>query len=307
MRFQKIQLSDKETFDYYFSKVSSRICDKSFAASYVWKDYYNEEFAVVDDMLVIKAEHDFVSFSYPIGHGDVKKALDEIRVYCKENDIPFCLHNITKENEACLEEFYPGEIEVLYSRDDEDYIYESKDLITLKGKKFHGKRNHINKFKENHEWSYESISDANRQECLEMLEVWKEANCETEEVAEDDEKNAEACAAKTALMYMERLGLVGGAIRAEGKIIAFAMGEPINEDTFVVHFEKAFGVIQGAYPMINQQFAEYEASEYRYINREEDCGEEGLRKAKLSYRPVMMAERGMAFLKAEAALLPIAS
>lgn len=305
MQFKKVELSDKETFDYYFSKVNARICDNSFAASYVWKDYYNEEFAIVCDMLVIKSETETISFSYPIGDGDAKKALDEVREYCKEREIPFCLHNITKEKEAHLSQFYPDEMEIIYSRDDEDYVYESQDLITLKGKKFHGKRNHINKFKENHEWSYERISDENRAECLEMLQAWKEANCESEQ--ENEEKGAEICAAKTALLHMEAIGLVGGAIRAEGKIIAFAIGEPVSEDTFCVHFEKAFSMIQGAYPMINQQFVENEASEYRYINREEDCGEEGLRKAKLSYRPVMMLERGMAYLKAEAKCFDIAS
>jgi hypothetical protein len=89
------------------------------------------------------------------------------------------------------------------------------------------------------------------------------------------------------------LGLTGGMLKIDGQVVAFALGEPISDDTFVVHIEKAFGDIQGAYPMINQQFAEHECSEYKYINREDDAGSEGLRKAKLSYRPAFLIEKGI--------------
>jgi hypothetical protein len=95
-----------------------------------------------------------------------------------------------------------------------------------------------------------------------------------------------------ALAHLEELELKGGLIRLDGEVIAFTLGEPICEDTFVVHIEKAFADIQGAYPMINQQFVEHECSDYQYINREEDTGAEGLRKAKLSYRPVFLVEKG---------------
>lgn len=102
-----------------------------------------------------------------------------------------------------------------------------------------------------------------------------------------------------ALRLMEELELQGGLLRSEpgGEVIAFTIGEPLNPDTFVVHIEKAFAEIQGAYPMINQQFAEHAAAEYRYVNREEDTGAEGLRKAKLSYRPVFLVEKGIVMLK----------
>ena len=86
--------------------------------------------------------------------------------------------------------------------------------------------------------------------------------------------------------------LAGGILKVDGEIIAFTLGEPVCSDTFVVHIEKAFAEIQGAYPMINQQFVEHECQEYTYVNREEDTGAEGLRKAKLSYRPVFMVEKG---------------
>ena len=98
---------------------------------------------------------------------------------------------------------------------------------------------------------------------------------------------------KNGKILFEELNLVGGLLRLDGELIAFTIGEPICEDTFVVHIEKAFGHIQGAYPMINQQFVEHECMNYTYINREDDTGSEGLRKAKRSYRPVFMVEKGV--------------
>ena len=101
-------------------------------------------------------------------------------------------------------------------------------------------------------------------------------------------------------LYKE-LGLVGGLLRAEGRVVAFTLGEPVCDDTFVVHIEKAYAEVRGAYPLINQQFLEHEVSAYPYVNREDDTGEEGLRKAKLSYKPVFMVEKGTAILKGDRA------
>ena len=107
------------------------------------------------------------------------------------------------------------------------------------------------------------------------------------------------CVALNALRLLEELGLSGGLLRVEGEVVAFTIGEPLNQDTFVVHIEKAFAEIQGAYPMINQQFVEHEAQNYLYVNREEDTGSEGLRKAKLSYRPAFLVQKGLVREKKE--------
>lgn len=122
-----------------------------------------------------------------------------------------------------------------------------------------------------------------------MALKWRNQNgCE-----EDEEKHAEICVTLNALRLYKELELVGGVLRVDGEIVAFTLGEPLSEDIFVVHIEKAFADVQGAYPMINQQFVEYECSSYKYINREEDTGSEGLRKAKLSYRPIFLVEKGL--------------
>ena len=171
-----------------------------------------------------------------------------------------------------------------------DYVYETEKLATLAGKKLHGKRNHINKFMKLYpDWSYESIDDGNVEECFQMALKWRNLNgCD-----DDTEKNAEMCVTLNSLRLYKELGLRGGILRVNGEIAAFSLGEPVCSDTFVVHIEKAFADIEGAYPMINQQFVQHECMDYTYVNREDDAGSEGLRKAKLSYRPAFMVDKGI--------------
>ena len=184
----------------------------------------------------------------------------------------------------------PGRFQIEYVRDVADYVYETEKLATLAGKKLHGKRNHINKFKTLYpDWSYEHINDENVEECFQMALKWRNQNgCD-----DDAEKNAEMCVTLNSLRLYKELGLTGGILRVNGQIAAFSMGEPLCSDTFVVHIEKAFADIEGAYPMINQQFVQHECMDYKYVNREDDAGSEGLRKAKLSYRPAFMVEKGI--------------
>ena len=106
-------------------------------------------------------------------------------------------------------------------------------------------------------------------------------------------RSGKKCVTLNALRLFEELGFKGGLLRAGGKVIAFSIGEPVCDDTMVVHIEKAYAQVQGAYPMINQQFLLHEAQGYPYVNREDDAGQEGLRQAKLSYHPAFMVEKGM--------------
>lgn len=189
-----------------------------------------------------------------------------------------------------METWYPGQFQIEYLRDEADYVYEMEKLSTLAGKKLHGKRNHINKFKTLYpDWNYEPITSENVEECFQMALEWRNENgCE-----EDLEKNAEMCVTLNFLRLFKELGMKGGLIRVDKKVVAFCVGEPVCKDTFVVHVEKAFAEVEGAYPMINQQFVQHECTDYLYVNREEDTGAEGLRKAKLSYHPAFLVEKGI--------------
>ncbi len=291
IQFRRVKLEDRELIHSYFERFPSRSCERTFVNVFLWSRHYPVTFGMIENTLVFRSKDETEAFTYPAGEpDDVKRALTYLMGYTKEKKEPFILYLVTEEQFQQLEEWYPGRFEIEYDRDDADYIYESEKLATLSGKKLHAKRNHINKFKATYEnWRYETMTKDNLEDCFQMALKWRNENgCE-----DDHEKNAEMCVTLNALRLFEELELTGGILRIDGEIVAFTIGEPLSEDTFVVHIEKAFADIQGAYPMINQQFVEHECMKYKYINREEDTGAEGLRKAKLSYRPVFLQEKGI--------------
>lgn len=292
IQFKRAELEDKEIISRYFTLYTSRSCERTFANVYLWSRQYPVKWAVVENTLVFKSEdEEHLAFAYPVGDpGDVRRAIEWLTEYFKDRGMPFRMYNLTPDNFAQLEEWYPGRFQIEYDRDSADYVYESEKLATLSGKKLHSKRNHINKFKALYggRWSYEAITAGNVEECFQMALKWRDQNgCE-----DDPDKRGEICVSMNALRLFEELELTGGILKIDGEVVAFTIGEPICPDTFVVHIEKAFADVEGAYPMINQQFVEHECKDYLYVNREEDTGAEGLRKAKLSYRPVFMVEKG---------------
>lgn len=290
MEFKPVKAEDKEKINRYLAHVHTRSCDMTFANIFLWKDFYEALYAECGDTIVFRSDEEQTSFSFPLGAGEPKPVIEELMALCEEEGIPLLFHDISKEMEAYLEENYPGQFVVEYDRDEADYIYETEALIELKGRKYHGKKNHINKFMKTYDWSYEEVTEDNLQECLTMLRIWKADNC----TPEDIEKHAEICVSESALKNREFLELKAGLLRADGRVVAFSVGEKITPDTFCVHIEKAYADVPGAYTMINQQFLLHEAADCKYVNREDDVGDPGLRKAKLSYHPVFMEEKAIA-------------
>ncbi len=300
--FKKVELEDREAIDGFLRMKKYRGCDLSFPNIYLWGRKYPTKFAIVDQTLVFlgRAENGGPSVTFPAGEaGQARQAVDTMMRWFAERQAEFRMHLVQEWEFELLEEWYPGKFQIAYQRDLADYVYETEKLTTLAGKKLHGKRNHINKFKENYpDWAYEPITPENVEDCFQMALKWRrEAGCE-----EDLDKRDEMCVALNALRLMEELRLKGGLLRTEpgGEVIAFTVGEPLTEEMFVVHIEKAFAGVQGAYQMINQQFVTHEAQGYRYVNREEDTGAEGLRKAKLSYHPAFLLEKGVVTYQSQA-------
>lgn len=291
-QFKKAEIEDRDVISHYLDHHTSRSCERTFANVFLWSRQYPVSWAVIEDTLVFKSEdEEHVSFAFPAGSDEnVKKVLEQMEEYSHAKGFPFSMYCVTPDNFEKLESWYPGRFQIEYIRDDADYVYETEKLATLSGKKLHSKRSHVNKFKAVYEgrWAYEALGGENVEECFQMALRWRRDNgCD-----EDEEKNAEMCVTLNALRLFEELGLTGGILRVDGEIVAFTIGEPVCYDTFVVHIEKAYAEIPGAYNMINQQFVEHECMDYKYVNREEDTGAEGLRKAKLSYRPAFLVEKG---------------
>lgn len=291
IELKRPELEDKALIDPYFRACNSRSCEDTFANLYLWSRHYKIKYAFLEGMLIFQQTEGGRYTSFPKGEQtNLKKVLDALISWYEEHDLDFHLMNVTPQQFQILEELYPGRFTIEYDRDVADYVYEVEKLINLSGKKYHGKKNHINKFKKTYaNWSYESLTKENAEECFQMALKWRNANgCD-----EDVEKNAEMCVTLNSLRLLEELNLRGGLLRADGEVVAFSIGEPVCNDTMVVHIEKAFADVPGAYPMINQQFLIREASEYQYVNREEDTGDEGLRQAKESYKPAFLQEKGL--------------
>ena len=297
--WKKITVEDKMLLEPYYQYEQSSSCEVSFANNLLWAPFYEVEYAILEEMAVFFTKGNGYSVSMPMAKDDVtaanlEKVILQLEDYFEQVGHPFHMHLVTRKKFELLESLFPGKYEIEYDRDVADYVYETEKMISLAGKKLHAKRNHINKFKENNpDWSYEPLTMDNLEECLHMAEQWKHMNlCD-----EKGEKHAEFCVTKRALKQFQELGLKGGILRDGNRIVAFTLGEELNREMFVIHIEKAFADVQGAYPMINQQFLIHEASNYLYVNREEDTGAEGLRKAKLSYYPAFLQEKGNVTVK----------
>ena len=290
IQWKELKLSDRDVIEGYYAREPVRNCEFTFANNYLWKPYYPIFYGIVEDSLVFASGEAGMSVSFPQGAMDLKAAVDALTEWFDQVGRPFKMHLVSPEQFARLDRLYPGRFWIEYDRDFADYVYDREKLKTLSGKNLHGKKNHCNRFKKEYpDFRYERITGENVQECLEMAgEWWKENNS-----GEGGEKQEEISVTMEALKSLDLLGLRGGLLRAGGRVVAFSIGEPCGREMFVVHFEKAFSDVPGAYSMINQQFVEHETEGFHYINREDDAGAEGLRKAKLSYHPVFLMEKGL--------------
>lgn len=293
--FKDITLADKDTITSFTMKSDRRNCDLSFSNLYSWRFLYDTKFAVVDNFLVFKFwAGEQLAYMMPIGTGDLKAILRKLIEDADKEKQSFCMLGVCSNMRVDLETTLPSQFVFTEDRDYADYIYLKSDLSTLKGKKFQSKRNHINRFRNTYpDYEYTPITPDRIQECLDLEAEWcKVNNCDQQEGTGNERR-----ALIYALHNFEALGLTGGILHVNSKIVAFTFGMPINHETFGVHVEKADTNIEGAYAMINYEFANRIPEQYIYINREEDLGIEGLRKAKLSYQPVTILEKYMACLQ----------
>lgn len=293
--FRPIKIEDKPLFDTIVKPLKSNFCAHCFSDLLIWKFAYNTQICFVDDFVFItQTSNNKNIYLVPLGKGDILKAIDMIKQDACERDIDFKIYSINENQKAeilSLTDIFNFQEQ----RNSEDYIYTSESLINLSGKKLHSKRNFINRFLSSNDgrWRYEDINEENSHEAFNYHLEWCSLN---ENNANEDFKN-ETTAISTAFNNFKELSLKGGILRLDNKIIAFTLGSQATEDMFVVHFEKADYTIAGSYPMINNQFAIHNFENIKYINREEDLGLEGLRKAKLSYNPEFLAKNYVAYLK----------
>lgn len=295
--FKPINIEDKKIITSFTYPSNYRNCDYSFANICSWRFLYDTEYAVVDGQLLIRFRIENktrVAYMTPTGQGDLKQAVELLEKDSLKQGHPLCMLGVTQDARDELEKVLPGAFFYIPERDYFDYIYLREDLATLKGKKYQSKRNHINNFNKKYEYKFVPLSEELVPECLELECKWYKANHEENDT---DALKAERRSMTYALNHFSELGLIGGGICVDGQIVAFSFGAAINHDTFGVHVEKADVNYEGAYAVINKELASHLPEQYTYVNREEDLGIPGLRKAKLSYNPVILLEKSAAIKK----------
>jgi hypothetical protein len=288
INFQAVTIADRERVNAVLRLSDFRAAEYSFANIFNWSRTFKSEIAFYEGFLLVRGGKKEKHYIYPAGTGDLKAVITALMEEAAMSGHPFVLRAIQEEGKQLLEQLFPGRFHFSALRNTFDYLYHSEELINLWGRKFQSKRNLIARFHKKFVGSYEDITADNLPECVLMNEEW----CRRYACPANSSLRAETYAVKRALSHFSEEALVGGLLRVKGNVIAYTVGEQINSDTFIVHIEKAFGDrYSGAYQLINREFAERHAAHLKYINREDDAGDEGLRQAKLSYRPALMIEK----------------
>ena len=293
LEFKKPEISDKEWVDECLKHANSMSCEYTFGTTYVWADAYNSEICRYKNFFICRWGYgDDISYSLPLGEGDFTDAINQIIDDAKQRGVKPSIYGVTQGYLVLLQEAFTGKFTYETSEEFSDYIYKVEKMANLSGKKYHSKRNHITNFKKNNSnWKFEVINSDNIGECIALHMKW----LEEKDDAENDDYAEEFNAVLTAFKNYEKLGFVGGLIRVNGEVIAYTMGEPqMSGRCFISHFEKAPADVQGAYAIINQEFSKNCLGDFEYVNREEDLGLEGLRKAKRSYHPEIILEKWVA-------------
>ena len=288
MHFQKLDLGHIETLRPHFTTNQCRICDCTIGGTFIWRDFFNTEYALDDGYLYLKVVYltGDTAFTPPRGAecGD-KAVYDKLVDYCSTTG---CTPRLCAVSEPRLEKvlsLYPG-AKVTTDRAWSDYLYAADDLKSLAGRKYSGQRNHMNNFLKTYpDWRFEAVDDANLAEVRTFLGAYAGA-------PESSYPALDECNRKSleVLDHLEQYRLLGGVVKADGAIVGAALGEIVG-DTLFVHIEKAKADCKGAYQMLVNQYAKAFAQDVGFINREEDDGVEGLRTSKLSYHPVKLLDK----------------
>lgn len=292
IQFRDLILEDIPNVRRFFEAYASRSCDATVGGTFMWRKYFQTQIYIDDTVLLFKVQRSVGNTAFLTPYGDIERGFRLLREYCMETGIQPAFCAVT-QRELLYYESHFQIISVDFNRTWSDYLYEAEKHRTFAGKKLSGQRNHVNKFLKTYDnWCLEPITPDNLAEtrdfCME-IEHLREKESSTY-AAEEEILDEVFC-------HYEEYGFFGDILRVDGKIVAIAMGEVIG-DTLFVHVEKARRDYFGAYQMIVREFAKaHTGGEVKYINREDDSGDSGLRTSKLSYQPVELLDKATVKLK----------
>lgn len=288
MNFSKLTLSDIETVRRYSRFNADRACDLSPGCLVMWRKFYGTEFCVENDAYfsLLHGEDGRVYYNLPLcGKERLPEAIAQVYEHCRRKGEQCSFCTVTEQYLPLMREVL-CDITVTEHREYSDYLYMADDMISLSGKKYATQRNHISRFQREYaDWSFEPINGDNAARVAEFM------NGYCEQYAKQEASAAADCAmALEVLENFDIYGMYGGVLSVSGKVVGFSLGETVG-DTLIIHTEKADRGYLGAYQMLTNQFARMYGASAQYINREDDMGDEGLRRAKLAYRPVTLIKK----------------
>lgn len=292
IQFKPVTLADKTVIDGFFSSKCYEQSSCTFTNLFMWQSCYQACWCIVDNCLCVQVTYGGSTYLLPPfanNQRDFAAAVTKLEQYYTELERPLFFKAATPDLVAWFEAMRPGYFKFIADRDNFDYVYNTRDLIDLQGRKFHMKKNQVNKFKKIYsQYEYRALDATLTEDCIKFAIDW----CAKRE--QDDPSPTLICerdAIITVLRHWDQLDVVGGTIFINGKLQAFSFGELINQEMAVIHVEKATADYTGIYQVINQEFCRDAWSQTVWINREEDMGIPGIRKAKESYCPARMIEK----------------
>ena len=292
MTFHQLTLSDREAMQAVTLPSGRRNCNYNFANLVGWQFWYSTEVCMLENAVVLRYTFDgqrayMVCTLETLSLELIQELLDDsngdLTLIGLEDSQVVQLSTLRSTSSRLQGKNSQLSTNIEPVRDQYDYIYRRTDLATLHGKHLDAKRNHIHRFRAEHpDFEYRPLTTESFDECRRLTEIWQE------EKGGSDTINAEKQVMETIFSNWEALGMIGGSIIVDGRMVAFTYGAAVTTDTFDVCVEKADRHVEGAFAIINQQFAEHLPEQYIYLNREEDMGIPGLRQAKLSYHPEIL-------------------
>lgn len=284
--FKQLEITDKELFSKYLSEYNFNTYEYSFTTLYLWRKYCKVEYAVTHNTLIIKKtqEDKGTYFMQPIGYNEnnIREVISELIIYKNNHpEMKVLFRDIEESFINVLNDILNKDIIIKEDENNFDYIYSAEELANLSGKKYHSKKNHYNQFIKSYNVEIKEINDEEvMNDCFELSQRWFD-----KEKEKTSELVFELQGIKELLENKDYLRIDTIAVYVEGKIAGFSIGERVNNKMAIIHIEKCDPEYQGVYAYINRTFVMEKYSDLRYINREEDLGIEGLRKAKMSYNP----------------------
>jgi hypothetical protein len=310
--FKDIELSDSSWVRELFSVPDFNSEDYNFTYQYLWRNIFKSKIARIGDLALVQYNMEGRrSYLMPVGRAEDSQKADLLNSMLGDESLlgedgKLVFYGVLPSQLDFLERHFSGRFTAEQFRMGADYIYDAESLRTLRGKKYQAKRNFANGFRRLYNWKFEPITEENLAECRQMNDEW----CRRNGCGENFWKASEFCAVRISLDNYRALGLDGGLLRVDGKVVAFTIGERASSNTLLVHIEKALTEYRGAYQAMSQEFLCYMdkilrerenipdgTPAFTLVNREDDSGDENLRKAKLEYHPIEIKEKYLVFLK----------